>query len=233
MTRGFSTRVWVPRAMPPGGDVHRPVPRRQFDAVAGPVAGPGRGGGVLLRAAGGLDGRLHHRRPGHPGPNDEFFTRPGKRHPGPPGPGRSGRVAGGGRVGHRHADRDHLRATRSGADRGPGPAGGLSSRDAGAGRPQTSCPTPWSATCWAPGCTCCGGPRPHSRCARSRCFPMARTLYLARLNPARKSDGPPITVRVIEYTVHTTADGGTTTESPSPRSCSVRSPTCSTSSPIP
>jgi len=61
---------------------------------------------------------------------------------------------------------------------------------------------------------------------------MARTLYLARLNPARKSDGPPITVRVIEYTVHTTPDGGTT-ESPSPRSCSVWSPTCSTSSPIP
>jgi hypothetical protein len=30
--------------------------------------------------------------------------------------------------------------------------------------------------------------------------------YLARLKPARKADGPPITVRVIEYTVHTTAD---------------------------
>jgi hypothetical protein len=28
--------------------------------------------------------------------------------------------------------------------------------------------------------------------------------YLARLSPARTSDGPPITVRVIEYTVHTT-----------------------------
>jgi hypothetical protein len=28
--------------------------------------------------------------------------------------------------------------------------------------------------------------------------------YLARLYPARTSDGPPITVRVIEYTVHTT-----------------------------
>jgi hypothetical protein len=34
--------------------------------------------------------------------------------------------------------------------------------------------------------------------------------YLAVLKPARASDGPPITVRVIEYTVHTTAsDPGT------------------------
>jgi hypothetical protein len=36
---------------------------------------------------------------------------------------------------------------------------------------------------------------------------LADGTYLARLNPARKADGPPITVRVIEYTVHTTADG--------------------------
>jgi hypothetical protein len=28
--------------------------------------------------------------------------------------------------------------------------------------------------------------------------------YLAQLRPARKADGPPIIVRVIEYTVHTT-----------------------------
>jgi hypothetical protein len=33
--------------------------------------------------------------------------------------------------------------------------------------------------------------------------------YLAELKPPRKSGGPPVTVRVIEYTVHTTADGGT------------------------
>ncbi len=33
--------------------------------------------------------------------------------------------------------------------------------------------------------------------------------YLAELRPPRKSDGPPVTVRVIEYTVHTTpANGG-------------------------
>jgi hypothetical protein len=38
---------------------------------------------------------------------------------------------------------------------------------------------------------------------------LADGTYLARLRPARKTDGPPITVRVIEYTVHTTADGQT------------------------
>jgi hypothetical protein len=32
--------------------------------------------------------------------------------------------------------------------------------------------------------------------------------YLAVLHPRRKADGPPITVRVIEYTVHTTTPGG-------------------------
>jgi hypothetical protein len=40
--------------------------------------------------------------------------------------------------------------------------------------------------------------------------------YLATLNPARTADGPPITVRVIEYTVHTTVEadhGGTETSS--------------------
>ncbi len=31
--------------------------------------------------------------------------------------------------------------------------------------------------------------------------------YLARLHPRRKADGPPITVRVIEYTVHTSSAG--------------------------
>ncbi len=31
--------------------------------------------------------------------------------------------------------------------------------------------------------------------------------WLAELKPPRKSDGPPVTVRVIGYTVHTTAEG--------------------------
>ena len=38
---------------------------------------------------------------------------------------------------------------------------------------------------------------------------LADGSYLAVLHPRRKSDGPPITVRVIEYTVHTTPEGGT------------------------
>jgi hypothetical protein len=33
--------------------------------------------------------------------------------------------------------------------------------------------------------------------------------YLAELKPPRKSGGPPLTVRVIEYTVHTIPEGGT------------------------
>src|SRR5512135_3906416 len=38
---------------------------------------------------------------------------------------------------------------------------------------------------------------------------LADGSYLAVLHPRRKADGPPITVRVIEYTVHTSpADGG-------------------------
>lgn len=45
---------------------------------------------------------------------------------------------------------------------------------------------------------------------------LADGTYLAELRPARKSDGPPVTVRVIEYTVHTAAageDGGTESSS--------------------
>jgi hypothetical protein len=37
---------------------------------------------------------------------------------------------------------------------------------------------------------------------------LADGTYLATLKPARKADGPPITVRVIEYTVHTTGPDG-------------------------
>ncbi len=36
---------------------------------------------------------------------------------------------------------------------------------------------------------------------------LADGTYLAELKPARKSDGPPVTVRVIEYTVHTATTG--------------------------
>ena len=36
---------------------------------------------------------------------------------------------------------------------------------------------------------------------------LADGSYLAQLHPRRKADGPPITVRVIEYTVHTSTPG--------------------------
>jgi hypothetical protein len=38
---------------------------------------------------------------------------------------------------------------------------------------------------------------------------LADGSYLAQLHPRRQADGPPITVRVIEYTVHTTGPGRT------------------------
>ena len=52
---------------------------------------------------------------------------------------------------------------------------------------------------------------------------LADGTYLAELKPPRKSDGPPLTVRVIEYTVHTARK---TTGMRRPPSCSAWSPTC-------
>ena len=48
---------------------------------------------------------------------------------------------------------------------------------------------------------------------------LADGSYLAQLHPARTSDGPPIIVRVIEYTVHTTGPDGA--EQPSELFCLV------------
>ena len=42
---------------------------------------------------------------------------------------------------------------------------------------------------------------------------LANGTYLAELKPPRASDGPPVTVRVIEYTVHTRAEGDGSEES--------------------
>jgi hypothetical protein len=57
---------------------------------------------------------------------------------------------------------------------------------------------------------------------------LADGTYLAQLHPRRKADGPPITVRVIEYTVHTTSAGS---EDEDASELSAWSPTCSTSRP--
>src|SRR5260370_14193099 len=53
---------------------------------------------------------------------------------------------------------------------------------------------------------------------------LADGTYLAELRPPRKSDGPVITVRVIEYTVHTAPAAGGRTEA---SEVFCRSPACS------
>jgi hypothetical protein len=55
--------------------------------------------------------------------------------------------------------------------------------------------------------------RASTSCALRPIKVLADGTYLARLYPARTADGPPITVRVIEYTVHTTPEGATTQSS--------------------
>jgi len=50
---------------------------------------------------------------------------------------------------------------------------------------------------------------------------LAEGSYLAVLHPRRTADGPPITVRVIEYTVHTTTPGGSGDEETSEVFCLV------------
>ena len=52
---------------------------------------------------------------------------------------------------------------------------------------------------------------------------LADGTYLAELKPPRKGDGPPLTVRVIEYTVHTAPE---TAGMRRPPSCSASSPAC-------
>ena len=96
--------------------------------------------GVLLRAAGGVGGRLQHRRARLAGERRVLRAAvecdPGRGVP-------AGPVAGRGRVGHRGAGRGHDRPLhRRRADPGPGPAAGVRAGDAGAGRPQLSVPHP-------------------------------------------------------------------------------------------
>ena len=104
-----------------------------FDAVAGPVGAQDAAGvfccGLRVVSVDGSTTDVPAT-----AANDEFFDRPGNA----TGAGAfcAGAVAGGGRVWHRRADRGRLRALHGrGADPGPGPAGSLSSGDAGAGRP--------------------------------------------------------------------------------------------------
>ena len=56
---------------------------------------------------------------------------------------------------------------------------------------------------------------------------LADGTYLAELKPPRTQDGPPLRVRVIEYTVHTAPAGGDGGDEQT-SSCSAWSPICST-----
>ena len=98
-----------------------------------------------------------------------------------------------------------------------------SARGCWCSRTASSCPGPWLAPSSPPGRTSCGAPRRASRCRPVKVLPDG--TYLAELKPPRKSDGPPITVRVIEYTVHTARRAAAAR---SPRRCSAWSPACST-----
>ena len=119
-----------------------------------------RGGGVLLRAAGGVHGRLHHRR-ARLESKRRVLRAALECHPGwgvPAGPLDCRRG-----VGDRGADRGHARPLhRRRADPGPGPAGARSARTCWCWPTATFCATPWPATCWPPGRTSCGGPRRRS-----------------------------------------------------------------------
>ena len=131
-----------------------------FDAGRRPGRRPGRGGGVLRRAAGGVDGRLHHRRARHEGER-RVLRAAVECHPGRGVP--AGPLAGRGRVGDRGAGRGHARAPTPSASRPwPGTCWARSARECSCWPTGTSCPTPWPATCWPPGRTSCGGPRRRS-----------------------------------------------------------------------
>src|SRR5215212_9791951 len=170
-----------------------------FEQVAGPVGAPDAAGvfccGLRVVSAGGVDGRLQHRRARHEGER-RVLRAALERHPGRGVP--AGPLGGRGGVGDRGADRGRDRGLhRRRAELGPGllvlaDRNFLShtlARDVLA----TGTHILWRAS------------------ASFRLTPIAVLAdgsYLAQLHPARKGDGPPITVRVIEYTVHTTGPDG-------------------------
>ena len=184
-----------------------PAPVRfLFEQVAGADRGRGDTGGVLLRAAGRLHRRVNLGRAGQRG------QRRALRPPVQPDPGRgvrAGQVAGGGGV------RD-----REPAGRVDGPA----SRDS----EQALARDLLETGCFGPGMLVLADRKflswalareflatgAHILWRASASFTLkpvkvlADGTYLAELKPPRKSDGPPLTVRVIEYTVHTAPDDG-------------------------
>ena len=183
-----------------------PAPVRMlFEQVAGPI-GDGRGaGGVLLRAAGRLDGRVGDGRAGQRG--ERRVLRPARRTS--PGTGRS---------------------RRSGGWRRPSPGPGACSgrRSARTGTAEQPLARDLLERCFGPGMLVLADRKflswslardflatgAHILWRASASFTLkpvkvlADGTYLAELKPPRKSDGPPLTVRVIEYTVHTAPEDG-------------------------
>ena len=178
----------------------------------------GRGAGwLLLRAAGGLGGRVHHGRAGHRGERRALRPAvepvPGRRVPAAP-------VGCGGRVRDGEPARGGAGPVyRRGTVAGGGPAGMprpgmvvLADRNFLSWSLARAVLATGAHVLW----------RASSSFALRPVKVLADGTYLAELRPPRKKDGPAITVRVIEYTVHTAAEPA----AGSPRRCSPWSPTC-------
>ena len=190
-----------PRQARPGTG---PVPVR---AGRGADRGRGDARGVLLRAAGRLDGRVNIEDVPDSEPNDAFFGRPSNQ-------ARDGAFA----------QVRWLAAAESGTGSLLGASLGpyrdseqalardlleerlLRGRGCWCWRTASSCPGRWPGSSWPPGRTSCGAPRASPTLKPVKV--LADGTYLAELTPPRKKDGPPLTVRVIEYTVHTIPEDG-------------------------
>ena len=128
-----------------------------FEQVAGPVGAPDAAGVFCWRAAGGVGGRLHHRRAQLEG--ERRVLRAARRMP--PGMGRSRRSGGWPRPSRAPGRWSGPRSapTPSASRPWPGTCCRRSARGCWCWPTATFCPTPWPATCWPPGRTSCGGPR--------------------------------------------------------------------------
>jgi hypothetical protein len=187
-------------------------------SAQGPFGADGAAGGVLLRAADDLGGRLGDRPAGHAG--ERRVLRPAvQRHPGRRVP--AGAVGGGGGVGDRRADRGrvrpvHRRGSRTlAADLLPSFELGmlvLADRNFLSHALARDVLATGAHILW----------RASASFALRPVTTLADDTYLAEFRRPRKSDGPPVT-----YTVHTATTGERTGLS-HPQRCSPWSPTCST-----
>ena len=189
-----------------------PAPVRfLFEQVAGPIGDDEAPGGVLLRAAGRVHRRVDVGRAGQRSANDEHFGRPSNQ--------------------TRDGAFPQVRWLAA-AESGTGSLLGASLgpyRDSGQALARDLLET----GCFGPGMLVLADRKflswalareflatgAHLLWRASAAFTLkpvkvlAGGTYLAELTPPRKSDGPPLTVRVIEYTVRAAPQGGGTEES--------------------